>query len=120
VAGRSDPDEINFYLQTFLKSVAPDVWNANKQATSAYPWDPITERMGPLPGITRNGAEQQLDQLASAGCGVIGVCSGEEGGVAAAPPSMVKETFSLAFQGQPHPSVPAQMQNATGDWISPS
>jgi hypothetical protein len=119
-AGRSDPDEINFFLQTFVKSAAPDVWQGNIQLNSKIPWEPITERIGQVAGVTRDGAEQQLDQLASHGCGVLGDCGAQSvsGGVAPAPPSMVSVISGTLFKNQPIEVT--QMQNANGDWVSPS
>ena len=49
-AGRSDPDEITYFLQTFVKTAAPDVWQGNVAANPTVPWDPITERLGQVIG----------------------------------------------------------------------
>jgi PBP superfamily domain len=117
-AGRSDPDEINYYLQTFVKTAAPDVWQGNKQLNPNVPWDPITERLGQVAGVTRDGAEQQLAQLVQGGCGVTGLCANDvAGGVAPAPPSMLQE-FRGAFAKQPISL--AELQNANGDWVAPT
>jgi len=117
-AGRSDPDEINYYLQTFVKTAAPDVWNGNKQLNPTVPWEPITERLGQVAGVTRDGAEQQLAQLVQGGCGVTGLCANDvAGGVAPAPPSMLQE-FRGAFPKQPISL--AELQNANGDWVAPT
>ena len=123
-SGRSDPDEMNYYLQTFVKTAAPDVWNGNKQAVPQVPWDPITERMGQVVGVVRQGVEQQLEQLASGGCGVNGACNGDAGGLAPAPPSEIKNLrpggrSGLLFAGQ-DPILLAEMQNANGDWVAPT
>jgi hypothetical protein len=117
-AGRSDPDEINYYLQTFIKTAAPDVWQGNAQANPAIPWEPITERVGQVVGVTRDGAEQQLAQLVQNGCGVLGNCDGTiAGGIAPAPPSMLS-SFKQAFPKQP--VTLAEIQNANGDWVAPT
>jgi ABC-type phosphate transport system substrate-binding protein len=117
-AGRSDPDEVNFYLQTFVKTAAPDIWAANAAANPTVPWEPITERMGQVVGVSRDGAEQQLAQLVQGGCGVFGLCAPDvAGGIAPAPPSMLAQ-FHVAFPEQPVEL--AQMQNANGDWVGPT
>lgn len=117
-AGRSDPDEISFYWQTYVKTAAPDVWDGNRQLNPDIPWEPVTERVGKVAGVTRDGAEQQLAQLNQGGCGVLGTCSNDvAGGVAPAPPSMLKG-FNAAFPKQPIEL--AQMQNANGDWVGPT
>jgi len=41
IAGRADGDEINFYLQTFMKTIAPDVWAGNAATNPQIPWNPI-------------------------------------------------------------------------------
>ncbi len=117
-AGRSDPDEITYYLQTFVKTAAPDVWQGNALANPTVPWEPITERLGQASGITRDGAEQQLAQLVQGGCGTIGLCANDvAGGIAPAPPSMVKQ-FRQAFPKQPVDL--AELKNANGDWVAPT
>jgi hypothetical protein len=117
-AGRSDPDEINYYMQTFVKTAAPDVWQANQQLNPNIPWDPITERVGQVSGVSRASAEQQLAQLVQGGCGVLGNCANDvAGGVAPAPPSMLKP-FREAFPAQPVSL--AEIRNAHGDWVAPS
>jgi len=129
-SGRSDPDEINFYLQTFVKTAAPDVWDGNKQVHPAVPWDPITERLGQVVGVVRQGVEQQLEQLAQFGCGVLGQCdaAAADGGLAPAPPSEMKNLqpggrSALIFAPMRQANQPillAEMQNANGDWVAPT
>jgi hypothetical protein len=117
-AGRSDPDEINYYMQQFVKTAASEVWQANKTLNPNVPWEPITERLGQVAGATRDGAEQQLAQLVQGGCGVTGLCANDvAGGVAPAPPSMLAE-FRGAFPKQPVSL--AELQNANGDWVAPT
>jgi hypothetical protein len=121
---RSDADEDTYYLQQYVQAGAPDVWNDVK--TSAPPgisWDPITERYALQPSRTssRNGAEQEIELLASGGCGVDGNACGSSnaptGGVTAAPPSALLR-FHSTFPGAP--LLEAQMQNANGDWVAPT
>jgi hypothetical protein len=115
-AGRSDPDEINYYLQKFVQTAAPDVWEGIKKQPPIKPWEPITERLQQVAGVTRDGAEQQVDQL-GLGCSVDGVCGRGDGGVAPAPPSMLRSF---------HSTYPAKtldvawMKNANGDWVAPT
>jgi hypothetical protein len=120
VAGRSDADEVNYYMQLFIANAAPDVWAA-KQAGAApgVHWEPITERLAQASaGVTRDGAEQQVIQLAQNGFGVDGGSTGDvSGGVAAAPPSLVRAVHS-AFPNQTIDV--AEMQNRNGDWVGPT
>ncbi len=117
-AGRSDPDEVNYYMQQFVATAAPDVWTGIKNQPPIKAWDPITERLPQVSGVTRDGAEQQVDQLGQDGCGVDGACSaGVAGGVAPAAPSMLKSIHS-AFPEQTIDL--AQLQNGNGDWVAPT
>jgi ABC-type phosphate transport system substrate-binding protein len=118
-AGRSDPDEINYYLQQFIKQGAPAVWQGRIDLDLRIPWEPIGEHIPiTVAGVTRDGAEQQVDQLANGGCGVTGACTPTlTGGIAPAPPSMLGP-YRTAFPKQ-QVSL-AQMKNANGDWVAPT
>jgi len=122
IAGRSDPDEINYYLQQFVQTTQPAVWSAVKSIYSNAVWDPISEYIPVPAGVTRDGAEQQLDQLSGAGGGV-GNTSSIQGGLAPAPPSTL-ESFRSTYPGialgaSGHLTIGA-MQNANGDWVAPT
>jgi len=119
VAGRSDPDEINYYLQEFEKTAAPDVWHDNQALYPDATWEPTSEHMPQVVGVTRDGAEQQVDQLAQGGYGVGRGATSQfvQGGIAAAPPSTLR-SFQSTFRQAP--LVEAQMQNANGDWVAPT
>jgi ABC-type phosphate transport system substrate-binding protein len=118
IAGRSDPDEISYYMQQFIKQGAPDVWRGRIDLDHRIEWEPITERVPIVAGVTRDGAEQQVEQLANGGCGVRGTCiPTETGGLAPAPPSLLP-TFKNAFPKQV--IALAEMQNANGDWVGPT
>jgi ABC-type phosphate transport system substrate-binding protein len=118
IAGRSDPDEISYYMQQFIKQGAPDIWQGRIDLDRRILWEPITERMPAFSGVTRDGAEQQVEQLAWGGCSVRGTCTPTEtGGLAPAPPSMLS-TFKSAFPKQV--IALAEMQNANGDWVGPT
>jgi hypothetical protein len=118
VAGRSDPDEINYYLQQFESVAAPDIRKAYQDAYPTVSWTPITERIPIIVGVSRDGAEQQVDQLAHYGSGVGGgSASWIAGGIAAAPPSTLR-SINSAFPTQP--IVFPEMQNANGDWVAPT
>ncbi len=121
---RSDADEDTYYLQQYVQSGAPDVWNDVKTTSPpTVSWDPITERYALQPSRTssRNGAEQEIELLASGGCGVDGNACGSSnaptGGVTAAPPSALLR-FKSTFPGAP--ITEAQTQNANGDWVAPT
>jgi hypothetical protein len=121
---RSDGDEDTYYLQQFVKNGAPDVWNDVKStAPLGVSWEPITERYAIQPSRTssRNGAEQEIELLAANGCGVDGNACGSPnaptGGLTAAPPSALARFRSTFPQA---PIIEAPMQNANGDWVSPT
>jgi hypothetical protein len=118
-AGRSDADETTYFLQQFIKQTAPDVWQALKDAERRIAWEPVTERFPrALNGVTRDGAEQQVEQLAQSGNGVTGVFTPSvSGGIAPAPPALMR-AFDSAFPNQP--MVFAESQNANGDWAGPT
>lgn len=117
-AGRSDPDEVNYYMQHFVQTAAPDVWAGIKAQPPIEPWEPITERLPKVNGVTRDGAEQQVDQLANDGFGVDGTSAADvAGAVAGASPSMLKVVNS-AFPKQTINL--AQVKNANGDWVGPT
>src|SRR4029077_19202716 len=87
-------------------------------ANPNIPWEPITERVGQVVGITRDGAEQQLVQLNQGGCGSDGSCSPSvAGGLAPAPPSRMK-LFHDVFPKQPLTF--AEIKNGNGDWTTPT
>jgi hypothetical protein len=118
VADRSDPDEISYYLQQFESTAAPALWRDNQKAHPGS-WQPITERLPVFVGVSRDGAEQQVDQLAQNGSGVGGLRTGVtvQGGIAAAPPSTLISMNSTFPQQEIHL---AEMQNANGDWVAPT
>ena len=115
---RSDPDEVNFYLQQYVATHAPSVWAGLKAANPTIPWDPISERLG-RPGASRDGVDQQSQQLAlGGGDPTSGTINQFTAGVfAPVPPSAlggIKQTF---------PNVKLQfveVQNANGDWVEPT
>ncbi len=116
IAGRSDPDEITYYEQQFIKATAPSVWTGNQKVHPSSAWEPITERLPQNVGTTRDGAEQQVDQLDDGGWGVAGTSASVQAGIALAPPSAVRTFVTttgvrLMF---------AQVQNANGDWVTPT
>jgi hypothetical protein len=120
---RSDPDELNYYLGAYVKAVAPDAW-AVASNNLAEP----TENRLPSQGWTRDGAEQQIQLLASHGCGVTGDGCGTSfspsGGLAPTPPALIT-AFRGAFQSPASPQCcqpifTAQVQNQHQDWVDPS
>jgi hypothetical protein len=114
-AGRADPDEINYYMQYFVKEGAPDVWAGKIASDNRIQWEPIAEKVPVVVGVSRDGAEQQTEQLANGGCGVTGKCSAfVTGGVAPAPPAMLNN-LRQAFPNQAFTD--ADVQNANGDWV---
>jgi ABC-type phosphate transport system substrate-binding protein len=120
IAGRSDPDEVTYFMQLFAKTdpKANSVWEGVKNSRFAA-WEPITESLprSTPDSVTRDGAEQQLDQLVNGGRGVGIFERGTAGGIAGVPPSML-QPFKVGFPNQP--VMFAEMQNANGDWVGPT
>ncbi len=125
IAARSEPDEITYYLQQYIKRAAPDVWNGEKALTPGIAWEPITERSPRQFGITRPGAEEQVVQLGQNGCGVGGGTCAGGGGIAAVQPQML-ETLRRAFPPNNQNNIDvsttrfAAIQNAAGEWVQPT
>jgi ABC-type phosphate transport system substrate-binding protein len=118
ISGRSDPDETSYYLQQFESTAAHDVWADNQKFYPGAVWSPITERTPVVVGVSRDGAEQQVDQLANKGSGVgVTTAAWIAGGLAAAPPSTIR-SINSTFPNQEVDV--AQMQNANGDWVGPT
>jgi ABC-type phosphate transport system substrate-binding protein len=118
-AGRSDPDETTYFLQQFIKQGAPDIWQGEQDLDRRFRWEPITERFPrALNGVTRDGAEQQVDQLAQNGNGVIGTSQPQvSGGIAYAPPALMR-AFKSGF---PQYTLDfAEIKNAQGEWVAPT
>ncbi len=116
---RSDQDEMSFYLQQFAATAAPSVWSGLKQQDTRIAWEPITERLPRQAGASRDGVEQQGQQLAlGGGDPSSGTISGFTAGVFAAVPASaiggVKQAFPKAKLEY------MQVQNANGDWVAPN
>jgi hypothetical protein len=116
---RSDQDEFNYYLQQYVAQGAPSVWSGLKAQDTRIPWEPISERLGRQASASRDGVEQQAQQLALGGGDPgSGTISGFTAGVVAAVPASaigeVRETF-------PKSKVEfIELQNANGDWVAPT
>jgi hypothetical protein len=116
---RSDPDEVNLFLQQYVASRAPSVWSGVKAMNPTIPWDANTERLARQPLASRDGVDQQSQQLAlGGGDPTTGTINQFTAGVfAPVPPSAlggIEKTF---------PDVKLQfieMKNAHGDWVDPT
>jgi ABC-type phosphate transport system substrate-binding protein len=116
---RSDPDEANYYLQHWAAATAPNVWAGLKQSEERIVWEPIAERLPRQAGASRDGVEQQSQQLTLGGGDPgSGTITGFSSGVFAPVPASSLGALEKAF-----PKVPLQfveVQNANGDWVSPT
>lgn len=115
---RSDSDEMNFYLQQFAKAAAPAVWNGLKAEDPTAPWEPITERLGRTLSGSRDGVDQQSQQLLF-GADASGTISNFAAGVVAPVPASAKPSLERSFPTLAKVEY-AQMQNANGDWVVPT
>ena len=116
---RSDPDELTYYLQQYVKTAAPSVWAGIRAADARVQWEPITERMPRQVGSSRDGVEQQAQQLVLGGADPASgtISNFTAGAFAPVPPSAlggVLQTFpkaKLRF---------VELQNANGEWVAPT
>lgn len=116
---RSDQDEFNYFLQQYVAQAAPGVWAGLKAQDTRIPWEPISERLGRTASASRDGVEQQGQQLALGGGDPgSGTISGFTAGVVASVPASamgaVKQTFPQAKIEF------IEVQNANGDWVKPT
>src|SRR5262249_28676953 len=109
---RSDPDETSYYLQLFESIAAPDVWKSNQKIYPGSVWEPITEHLPIQIDQSRDGSEQQVDQIGLPGS------ADDQGALADAPPSTLIP-FNSTFSNQVH-VLYAQIKNHNGDWVTPN
>jgi ABC-type phosphate transport system substrate-binding protein len=116
---RSDQDEFNYFLQKYAATAAPSVWAGLKAQDTRIPWEPISERLGRTASASRDGVEQQGQQLAlGGGDPSTGTISGFTAGVMAVAPASAMGGVKQSF---PNAKVEfVEVQNANGDWVAPS
>jgi hypothetical protein len=116
---RSDADEASYYLQQWVATAAPSVWSQLKAAESQVQWEPITERLPRQAGASRDGVEQQGQQLTfGGGDPASGTITGFTAGVFAPLPA---SALSAVKQGAPNADLEfIQIRNANGDWVAPT
>ena len=116
---RSDQDEMNYYLQQYTATAAPTVWSGLKALETRIQWEPITERLPRQAGASRDGVEQQGQQLAlGGGDPSSGTISGFTAGVFAAVPASAVGGVRQAFPKAKLEYV--EVQNANGEWVAPT
>ena len=120
VVGRSDADETSYYLQQYAKIASPKVWKLLAGFFAPVKLDPITERMPVLGGNTRDGVDQQQLQLLQGGAdpvtGAFNFAT-TAGAIGYLPPSSM---YALSKLGDAAQLKFVQVQNANGDWVSPT
>ena len=116
---RSDQDEFNYFMQKFAATAAPSVWEGLKAQDRTIPWEPISERLGRTVSASRDGVEQQSQQLGLGGGDPgSGTISGFTAGVVAPLPASAIGSIRSAF---PKAKVEyMEVQNANGDWVAPT
>jgi hypothetical protein len=116
---RSDADEASFFLQQWTATAAPSVWSQLKATDTRIVWEPISERLPRQAGASRDGVEQQAQQLTfGGGDPASGTITGFTAGVFAPVPAS-----ALGAVKQSSPSADLQfiqIQNANGEWVSPT
>lgn len=116
---RSDQDEMNYYLQQYAATAAPSVWNGLKALETRIQWEPITERLPRQAGASRDGVEQQGQQLAlGGGDPSSGTISGFTAGVFAPVPASAVGGVKQAFPDAKLEYI--EVQNANGEWVAPT
>src|SRR5262249_21388659 len=109
------PDEMNFYLQQWASTYAPNLWHLLQIGDETVHWDPNSERLGRYT-TSRDGVTQQVEQIAQPGDNPTGLSDGS-GSLAYAPPSALGEVK----RGFPQePIVYVQLKNKHGDWVAPT
>jgi hypothetical protein len=116
---RSDMDEFNYFMQKYAATAAPSVWEGLKSQDRTIPWEPISERLGRTVSASRDGADQQAQQLGLGGGDPgSGTISQFTAGVLAPLPASAVGSVHDAF---PDAKVEyMEVQNANGDWVAPS
>jgi hypothetical protein len=130
---QSEPDELNYYLQTYIRSTALTIWTSNKAATPGIDWEctasqqfngqcvggDLFERMPRVPNLSRQGADQGGDQLTIPG-GTAGNTAGGSlaGAIGALPPTSLTAAPLGIQNGTPLQFI--GIQNKNGDWVTPS
>ena len=96
----------------------PTCGRATSRPIPTVPWEPITERLGQVVGRHPRRCRATARPTRAGRMRDDGPCANDvAGGVAPAPPSMVKQ-FRQAFPKQPVDL--AELQNANGDWVAPT
>jgi ABC-type phosphate transport system substrate-binding protein len=115
---RSDPDELNYFLQTYVKTAAPTVWAGVQAVDTRIPWEPITERLGRQASGSRDGVDQQSQQLLYGGDPSSGTLSNFTAGVMGPVPPSARSALLGSY-----PKAKLQfvsVRNAHGDWVQPT
>ena len=84
---------MNYYLQQFAATAAPSVWAGLKAQDTRIPWEPITERLPRQAGASRDGVEQQGQQLA------LGGGDPSSGTISSSPPACSRAVPPSALAG---------------------
>lgn len=114
---RSDPDEMSYFLQLFAKRGAPTVWSGVQANDPTVAWEPISERLARQISGSRDGVDQQSQQLLWGG-DATGSISNYAAGVLAPVPASAKGALERAY---PNAKVEfVYMQNGNGEWVAPT
>ncbi len=116
---RSEPDEVNYFLQQFAAAKAPTVWSGLKAVDPLIKWEPISERLGRQSGASRDGVDQQAQQLGlGGGDPTTGTITQFTAGVFAPVPPSALQGVKQAFPDAKLQFI--QVQNANGEWVEPT
>jgi ABC-type phosphate transport system substrate-binding protein len=132
---QSEPDELNYYLQSYIRSQAPPVWasnktlnsppgvnwecNANQQAAGTCTAGDVLERIPRVPNLSRQGADQAGDQLTiPGGSGGGAIAGGIAGVIGALPPSALVAAPQGIQNGTPLEYV--GIPNKHGEYVDPT
>jgi ABC-type phosphate transport system substrate-binding protein len=128
---QTQPDELDYYLQDYIRTAAPSVWAGNRTASpNSIKWEDCSpqptcsgdlfERIPRVPNISRQGADQAGDQLGLPGGTAGGTPgAGVAGAIGALPPSsLLSAQQSALANGTPLEFI--SVQNKDGNWVQPS
>lgn len=118
---RSEGASTNLWLQDYVKTLAPDVWDLKKKETvnTGWAWEPLQEKPIPTRVLSRTGLETVLGLVAAYNINPVSNANvaDEIGNMTGIPVTM------LPHLRESYPKVPffvAEIQNANGDYVGPT
>ncbi|WP_426573594.1 hypothetical protein [Aquihabitans sp. McL0605] len=115
---RSEASASNYFMQLYVKTVAPDVWSGLEALHPDATWEPLTERLPKVLTASRQGVDQQVLQLGLGADPASGSVSGFSKGIVAPVPPSAKDEVEEAFPNTQLTDI--ELQNASKEWVAPT